>query len=156
MPFCTRCGKEITEGFEFCPSCGQKLKVGVAPYNTSGQGESAVVPEEIKGWSWGAFVLTWIWGVCNGVLISLLCLIPVFGFAWAFVLGFKGNEWAWQNKRWASIDEFKNTQRGWNIAGIVLFAISMVALAIIIPAVVIPIFVFGSACSHISIWPFPW
>jgi hypothetical protein len=143
MPFCPKCGKEISEGSMFCPQCGHNLKVGVTPENTSGQGESAIVPEEVKGWSWGAFVLTWIWGVFNGVLISLLCLIPVLNLAWAIVLGIKGNEWAWRNKKWDSIEHFKNTQRPWNIAGIVLFAISMVALIAIIPAVLVPIFLWG-------------
>jgi hypothetical protein len=143
MPFCPNCGKEVGEGDSFCPGCGQRLKVEVTPENTSGQGESVIVPEEVKGWSWGAFILTWIWGVCNGVLISLLCLIPIFGIAWAFVLGVKGNEWAWRNKKWDSIEHFKNTQRGWNIAGIVLFAISMVVLVAIIPTLLIPIFLWG-------------
>jgi len=146
MPFCPNCGKEIGEGDSFCPRCGQGLKVEVTPENTSGQGESATVPEEVKGWSWGAFVLTWIWGVCNGVLIALLCLIPAFGFVWAFVLGAKGNEWAWRNKKWDSIEHFKSTQRNWNIAGIILFAISIVAAVVaIIVAVVIPLAVCGSA-----------
>jgi len=145
MPFCPNCGKEVGEDIRFCPECGQRLKVGVTPENTSGQGESATVPEEVKGWSWGAFALTWIWGVCNGVLLSLLCLIPLFSLAWAIVLGIKGNEWAWRNKKWDSVEHFKSTQRPWNIAGIVLFAISMVALAAIIPAVIVPLILFGSA-----------
>ena len=139
MPFCPNCGKEVGEGFTFCPQCGQNLKVEVTPENTSGQGESAIVPEEVKGWSWGGFALTWIWGVFNGVLISLLCLIPFFNLAWAIVLGIKGNEWAWRNKKWDSIEHFKSTQRSWNIAGIVVFAISMVALVAIIPAVIFPL-----------------
>jgi len=143
MPFCPNCGKEIGEGFMFCPECGQKLKVGVTPENTSGQGESATVPEEVKGWSWGAFALTWIWGVCNGVLISLLCLIPVFAIVWAFVLGVKGNEWAWRNKKWDNVEHFKSTQRPWDIAGIVIFAISMVALVVTIPAVIVPLVLWG-------------
>ena len=145
MSFCPKCGEEVSEGFVFCPKCGQSLKVEVTPENTSGQGESAAVPEEIKGWSWGAFVLTWIWGVCNGVLIALLCFIPVFGIVWAFVLGAKGNEWSWRSKKWDSIEHFKSTQRGWNIAGIVLFAISMVVLVALIPTLWIPLFLFGSA-----------
>ena len=140
MAFCPKCGKEVGETDSFCPGCGQRLKGGVAPGNTSGQGESATVPEEVKGWSWGAFGLTWIWGICNGVLISLLCLIPVFAIVWAFVLGAKGNEWAWRNKKWDSIEHFKSTQRPWNIAGIVLFAISMIALIAVIPGVLIPMF----------------
>ncbi len=145
MPFCPNCGKEVGEGFMFCPECGQRLKVGVTPENTSGQGESATVPEEVKGWSWGAFGLTWIWGVFNGVLISLLCLIPVFAIVWAFVLGVKGNEWAWRNKKWDSIEHFKSTQRPWNIAGIVIFAIWIVAIVVIIPAIVFPLVLWGSA-----------
>ena len=140
MPFCAKCGEEVGEGFTFCPHCGQRLGVGVIPENTSGQGESATVPEEVKGWSWAGFALTWIWGVFNGVLISLLCLIPAFGIVWAFVLGVKGNEWAWRYKKWDSVEQFKNAQRPWNVAGIVVFAISMVALATILPAVLIPIF----------------
>lgn len=140
MPFCPNCGKEVSEDAKFCPECGQSLKVGVTPENTSGQGESAIVPEEVKGWSWAGFGLTWIWGVFNGVLISLLCLIPVFAIVWAFVLGVKGKEWAWRNKKWDSIEHFKNTQRPWDIAGIVIFAISMIAWIAIIPGVLFPLF----------------
>lgn len=142
MPFCPKCGKEVSVDARFCPQCGQNLKVGVTPGNTSGQGASAIVPEEVKGWSWGAFGLTWIWGVFNGVLISLLALIPGFAVVWAFVLGAKGNEWAWRNKKWDSMEHFKSAQRPWNIAGIVLFAISMVALVVIVPAVLVPMFLF--------------
>ena len=142
MPFCPKCGKEVSVDARFCPQCGQNLKVGVTPGNTSGQGASAIVPEEVRGWSWGAFGLTWIWGVFNGVLISLLALIPGFVVVWAFVLGAKGNEWAWRNKKWDSIEHFKSAQRPWNIAGIVLFAISMVALVVIVPVVLVPMFLF--------------
>jgi len=142
MPFCPKCGKEVSEDARFCPQCGQNLKVGVAPANTSGQGESAIVPEEVKGWSWAGFGLTWIWGVFNGVLISLLALIPFFAFVWAIVLGIKGREWAWRNKQWNSVEDFKNTQRPWDVAGIVLFAIWVVAI-VIIPGVLFPLFLFG-------------
>lgn len=144
MAFCPNCGKEVSEDTTFCPQCGRNLKVEVTPENSSGQGESAIVPEEVKGWSWAGFSLTWIWGVFNGVLISLLVLIPfpLFSLAWAIVLGIKGNEWAWRNKKWDSVEHFKNAQRPWNIAGIVIFAISMVALIIIIPVVLVPLFLF--------------
>jgi len=144
MAFCPNCGKEVSEDTTFCPQCGRNLKVEVTPENSSGQGESAIVPEEVKGWSWAGFSLTWIWGVFNGVLISLLVLIPfpLFSLAWAIVLGIKGNEWAWRNKKWDSVEHFKNAQRPWNIAGIVIFAISMVALIIVIPVVLVPLFLF--------------
>jgi len=58
MPFCPNCGKEIGEGVKFCPGCGQRLQIEGTPENTSGLGELATVPEEVKGWNWGAFVLT--------------------------------------------------------------------------------------------------
>ena len=148
MSFCPKCGKEVSEGFMFCPQCGQRLKIEETAENTSGQGKLAIVPEEVKGWSWGAFCLTWIWGICNSVWIALLCLIPFFNLAWAIVLGVQGNEWAWRNKKWDSIEHFKSTQRSWNIAGIVVFAISIVAIATyvaIIFAVVIPLALYGSA-----------
>jgi hypothetical protein len=135
MPFCPKCGREVGEDTRFCPQCGQDLKVSVSAENTSGQGSSAIVPDEVKGWSWAGFGLTWIWGVFNGVLISLLALIPfpLFGLAWAIVLGVKGREWAWRNKKWESVEQFKNAQRPWDIAGIVIFAIGVTALFVVVP-----------------------
>jgi len=149
MPFCPKCGKEVGEGGSFCPDCGQGLKVGVTPENTSGQGKLAIVPKEVKGWNWGAFALTWIWGIFNSVWISLLCLIPFFNLAWAIVLGVQGNEWAWRSKKWDSIEHFKSTQRSWNVAGIVVFAVLIVVvpvvvfLAIVLP-IVVPAILYGS------------
>jgi hypothetical protein len=151
MPFCPKCGKEVSEGITFCPECGQRLKVGVTTGNTSGQGELATVPEEVKGWSWGAFVLTWIWGIFNKVWLAFLMFIPfpLFGLAWAIVLGIKGNEWAWRNKKWDSIEHFKSTQKKWNTAGIIVFVVSVVVvpvvvfLAIVLP-IVIPAVLHGS------------
>jgi len=88
--------------------------------NTSGQGPSAVLPPELQGWNWGGFLLTWVWGIGNRVWISLISLIPVpiVGLAIAIVLGIKGNEWAWQNKKWNSIEHFRHTQRVWLYWGI--------------------------------------
>lgn len=88
--------------------------------NTSGQGPAAVVPEEIKGWNWGGFFLTWIWGLGNSTFIALLALIPCVNLVMMFVLGAKGNEWAWRNKRWESVEEFKKVQKIWAIVGLVV------------------------------------
>jgi hypothetical protein len=73
----------------------------------------AVIPEEIRGWSWGAFLLGWIWGIGNSTWIAFLGFIPYFGFIWRFVLGAKGNKWAWQNKKWDSIEHFNRARRKW-------------------------------------------
>ena len=94
---------------------------GVKPetqVNTSGMGEGAQTPVEIRGWNWGAFLLTWIWGVGNGTYIALLALIPLVGLVMIFVLGAKGNEWAWRNKTWESVEHFKRVQRSWAWWGI--------------------------------------
>ena len=93
--------------------------------NTSGQGKSAVVPAEIKGWSWGAFMMNWIWGIFNGTFIALLMFVPALNFIMMFVLGAKGNEWAWRNKRWDSVEHFKSVQRKWAIAGLVVLIIGV-------------------------------
>ena len=89
--------------------------------NTSGQGATARVPNEIRRWNWGAFFLNWIWGIGNSTFIALICLIPGVVFIMAFVLGAKGSEWAWRNKRWDSIEQFKRIQQYWAVVGAVLF-----------------------------------
>lgn len=90
--------------------------------NSSGQGAGAAVPAEIQGWNWGGFLLSWIWGIGNNVLIALVALIVPF---WGIYLGIKGNELAWQNKRWDSVEHFKATQRKWAIAGLVVLGLSL-------------------------------
>ena len=90
--------------------------------NTSGQGEAAVVPPEIQGWNWGAFLLSWIWGIGNNVMIALLALIIPF---WGIYLGLKGNELAWRNKQWESVEHFKQVQRKWTMWGLGLLVASL-------------------------------
>lgn len=95
--------------------------------NTSGKGEGAAVPPEIEGWNWGAFFFNWIWALGNKTYIGLLALIPVVGLVVSIVLGLKGNEWAWRNKRWKSIEHFKSVQRKWALASAAMIAISVCA-----------------------------
>jgi len=86
--------------------------------NESGQGRSASVPAEIKKWNWGAFWLPWIWGIYHNTWISLLCFVPYVNIIFTFILAAKGSEWAWQNKHYESLEQFKNSQRKWGIWGI--------------------------------------
>jgi len=78
------------------------------------------VPDEIKGWNWGAFLLPWLWLWTNQVWVGLLCFVPQTGFVVTLALGAKGNEWAWKSRRWRSIEQFKEHQRGWAIAGLMI------------------------------------
>ncbi|TLU66248.1 hypothetical protein FE810_05980 [Thalassotalea litorea] len=109
----------------------------VAEENNSGQGKVEKLPEGIKGWSWGAFLLNWIWALGNRTWIGLLAFIPYVGLIVAIVLGFKGRQWAWENKRWDSVEHFQRVQKSWSIWGLVLilgiFVLGIVA-AIAIPA----------------------
>ena len=89
--------------------------------------EGTVVPQEevqeetpqcLRRFNAGAFVFSWIWGICNGVWLSLLCFIPVVGWLLRIMLGFSGNELAWekQKKRRTSA-KFDKRQGRWSIAG---------------------------------------
>jgi hypothetical protein len=101
--------------------------------NTSGQGKIALVPDEIRGWSWGALLLNFVWGLGNGTYIALLTLVPYAGIIMAFVLGAKGNEWAWRNKRWASVEQFKRAQHKWALLGVTLWIVAVLgAVAVLL------------------------
>ena len=91
------------------------------------------VPNEIKGWNWGAFFFNWIWGVCNGVYWPLILIvvnfIPYVGalisLGGCVALGINGNEWAWKGKSWSNIQEFKRVQHKWSIAVLWVLGISI-------------------------------
>jgi Pentapeptide repeats (8 copies) len=103
----------------------QPFQVG----NTSGLGSSSIVPKEIKGWNWGAFLLPWGWFLTNrvwgGFWIWILCLIPQWGVGitvlYALLSASKGNEWAWKSRKWESIAAFKKHQLFWAIAGFIFW-----------------------------------
>jgi hypothetical protein len=101
-----------------------------APLNTSGQGKSGIVPPTIKGsWNWGALLLPCFWcfpnRVWGGLWLWLLVFIPGWWSGWiwwgfAIALAANGNTWAWQSRKWNSVEAFQKHQRGWAIAGIVV------------------------------------
>jgi len=108
-----------------------------APFGTA---YGFVPPEIVGGFNWGAFWWTWIWGIAHNVWIALLAFVapwPVMNI----ILGIKGNEWAWQNRRFESVEQFRATQAAWAFWGWVAFGVSiflavsvcvaLVALAII-------------------------
>jgi hypothetical protein len=82
--------------------------------------------EASKGWNWGAFFLTWVWGVANGVPKALWALVPLWGIVYAFILGAKGNQWAWEGGNWESIEQFRATQKRWAIWGAIIFAVLVI------------------------------
>ena len=105
------------------------------PSNDSGQ-PGAVLPQELRGFNWGGLFLSWIWAIGNGTWIGLLGLIPCVGFIMRLVLGAKGNQWAWRNKKWKSVQHFRTAQMVWGIVGLSIFLLSIPIYA----AVMFPVF----------------
>jgi hypothetical protein len=143
---CTKCGQLNDSDAVYCVSCGKKIQDGqklnhpeaenreLQNLNNSGQGKLSALPVELSGWNWGAFFLSWIWGIGNNTWIAFLTFIPIINLIMIFVLGAKGNEWAWQNKRWNSFEHFKKVQKLWGIWGLILFLISFLFIFFIIIA----------------------
>jgi hypothetical protein len=106
-----------------------------------------------KKWNWGAFLLNGIWGLGNETYIALLSFAPylgysliwggisgenfivlfsfIAGFVMPFILGAKGNEWAWRNKRWESVEHFQRVQQKWTEWGIRV-VLALVAFGIVL------------------------
>jgi len=76
-----------------------------------------ILPPELHGWNWGAFFLNWVWGLAHNTWIALLMFVPVVNVVMMFVLGVKGNQWAWANNEWRDVEHFKHTQRIWARVG---------------------------------------
>ncbi|MBI2798174.1 hypothetical protein HYX70_02605 [Candidatus Saccharibacteria bacterium] len=84
----------------------------------------------LTGWSWGAFLLNWIWGIGNHVWIALLVLIPIapINLILAIYLGLKGNELAWRARQWESPEKFIEAQRQWAKWGVVILILGVVVV----------------------------
>lgn len=106
---------------------------------------SKEVPQEVKGWNWGAFMYSIFWGIGNKTYLPLLNLIPIFNFVWIFVCGFKGNEWAWQKGDYQDVETFQAVQATWNRAGLAQFIIGIAGLVLY---VIFIFFILSMATTH--------
>ena len=118
-----------------------------------------------NSWSWGGFLLNWIWGLGHSYwwpslvvlglfmlsLISILLFFPigiifiiilnVFSIAMSIFLGIKGNSIAWENGCFDNIEHFRSKERKWTIAGVIVLIIS-----IVLPIIgAVALFMFGIA-----------
>jgi|GEM_PF-1266992 len=91
--------------------------------------------KELKKFNIAALLITPLWLLRNGFLISLLIyLIFLVVFApisiiISFIFFFKGNRWSWGNgERWNSFSEFCENQMVWRQIAIILFVVQIVAL----------------------------
>jgi hypothetical protein len=146
QPVCPEC-KVVFDGRIYCNSCISK-KVTGAPVpvgqmlnqqgNTSGMGSGVAVPPGLGDFNWGGLLLTWIWGIGNSVWWSFLVFVPYLGWmVMPWVLAFKGNEWAWQSRRWQSVEHFKSVQHTWAVWGWVLSIVIVVFMLLMMVAGVV-------------------
>ena len=124
--FCSACGHQAAPGSTFCTQCGKPLaaagnqstvsldKAGPPPMVRPGQLGDEGLPPGVAGWSWGAFLLNWIWAIGNRTWIGLLALVPYVGLGVAIWLGIKGREMAWKAREWESVEHFNRVQRSWS------------------------------------------
>ena len=68
--FCSHCGAPMAPDAAACAVCGKAAAVNASPsisldkpplYSVDDDG----IPDGVKGWSWGAFFLNWIWAIGN-------------------------------------------------------------------------------------------
>ncbi|MDO8513487.1 MAG: hypothetical protein Q7S37_03215 [bacterium] len=112
----------------------QAVPASTAPTGTA-PATSTDIPAEIKGWNWGAFFLNWIWAIGNQTWIGLLAF--VLGPIMMVILGLKGNEWAWQNRKFESVEQFKAVQKAWAKWGLIIFILNILLTIGIIAAMVV-------------------
>ncbi len=102
--------------------------------DSSDSGLNGPFPAELKGWNWGAFFLTWIWGLAHNAWITLTVLFvgfipligPLIALGLAIYLGVKGNELAWTNRKFKDLDEFNAVQKAWATWGVAICVVSFV------------------------------
>lgn len=129
--FCTACGtRRQQDDALFCAQCGAGFAAGTNPA-AQHRSTAGTLPDGIAGWSWGAFLLNWIWAIGNRTWIGLLALIPYAGLGVAIWLGIKGREMAWASKPWESVEHFNRVQKKWSQWGIGL-AIFWVVIGVLI------------------------
>lgn len=109
----------------------------------SGKGKMSEVPVEIKRWNWAAAFLPMVWGIYHNTWIFLLNFVPGVNLVWWIVMGIKGNEWAWRNNQWESVERFQRAQSRWRPVGILYFILSLLWVPYVI-------FVFALSASNIS------
>jgi hypothetical protein len=77
------------------------------------------LPPEMSGtFNWGAFLLTWIWGLNHRKPILLLVFVPCVGLFIPFWAGFMGNRWAWESGRFQTGADCKRCQEIWTYWGL--------------------------------------
>ena len=153
---CKYCGEWLDKSTKSCSSCKEPLPKKYQRFNWGAF---------LLGWIWGignktyitflpfAFVfLSWIFSIpmytfpedTSLVAICLIFTLIIYFASLGFQIwfGVKGNEWAWQNKEWKSLEQFNEVQRKWAMWAAIInigipFVICIFSIFIILLAVII-------------------
>jgi hypothetical protein len=105
------------------------------------QAEKRAVSDHLaRRWSWGAFLLPWLWPFRHGVpwlgIVTLFCILlspwivpAVVWVGFAVFLGIKGGEIAVRHRAYGGDDEYRKVERAWATGG-VLAAIASIPVGI--------------------------
>lgn len=96
--------------------------------------------QPVSGWSWGAFMFNWVWGIGNKCYLPLLVFVPILNWIWIFICGAKGHDWARESGLYQTVEEYNAAMNSWNRAGKVMFFVMLGFLAIY---VIFFVFLFG-------------
>lgn len=89
----------------------------------------SIMPDEVRGFSWGAFLCGPVWGFSYRLWVSILSWLPGIGVLVWFWMGFHGREIAWRARDWESPQAFLESERRWTNAGWAIFAVFILAMA---------------------------
>ena len=70
------------------------------------------------------------------------------------MLGIKGNEWAWRNKKWVSVEEFKQVKRSWAKWGLILLVVLPIALIFLLALYGLYYAIYDKKWKYFVIWFF--
>lgn len=149
--YCRDCGKKLESDSKFCTECGKDSHIVENDVESKPFGGHKKKKEPHQRWSWGAFGLGWIYfagmryryygwlivlGIAvNGLLKSDDTFVGSVGLVacltMIIIYGIKGRRIAWESRSWNSEKEFIDTQKAWDIWGIVIFVIIQVGLYLI-------------------------
>ena len=87
-----------------------------------------LIPDGVRGFSWGALLTGAIWAIRHQVWVGLLTVIPGLGQIVLVWLGFNGRELAWRKGHWTSVAEFKRVQRRWTWYGVIFSVLLVIGL----------------------------
>jgi hypothetical protein len=99
------------------------------------------LPPELRRWNWGAFLLSWIWGLGNRSFVTLAIFIPALALIATPLLapdapelraaavaanlvllaffGWRGNAWSWRHRHWDDAAQFQTAQKRWAYWGFI-------------------------------------